>query len=143
MTIVSQQDTAREAANAQSINAGINVGFQPGIVSGSFGYSSTDGDANYKRVNEQSGIFAGEDGFDLTVGGNTGLVGRSLTVKRTRARIRLSPTASRRRTYRTQPITMSTPGVSIPKRLIHGRVRAARMPKRTKLLQRQSPVSLD
>ncbi|MBQ9724120.1 MAG: VENN motif pre-toxin domain-containing protein, partial [Neisseriaceae bacterium] len=48
-------------------------------LSGSLSYSETK--ANLKTVNEQTGLFAGEDGIYLTVGGNTHLDGAVIASK--------------------------------------------------------------
>jgi filamentous hemagglutinin len=46
-----------------------------GEASFSFSNQKQNAHGNYASVNEQSGLFAGSGGFDLTVGGNTALVG--------------------------------------------------------------------
>ncbi|CAN7524065.1 hemagglutinin repeat-containing protein [Trinickia sp. LjRoot230] len=62
MNIASVQDTSRSAAHQYG---------------GGGGFSATAGQArgNYAGVNEQSGMQAGEGGFDVTVKGNTDLKG--------------------------------------------------------------------
>jgi filamentous hemagglutinin len=70
LNIVSLQDTA----NSKDSQTNWSVsGSTTGAVSGS--YSNQKFESNYKSVDEQAGIFAGSGGFDITVGGNTNLVG--------------------------------------------------------------------
>ena len=78
LNIESQLDTAK--ANAKQVNVGGSVGQNAqgqttGGVSGS--YQTAKGDAAI--VSEQSGIHAGEGGFDIKVDGNTKLVGGLIT----------------------------------------------------------------
>ncbi len=78
---ISQQDTSRDSQASTSINTGISVGISSGMASGSLGMSATNADSDYRSVVEHSGIFAGEDGFSISVGGNTGLVGAAINSK--------------------------------------------------------------
>jgi filamentous hemagglutinin len=73
LNIASVQDTSRSESHQSSSGGGFSIS-QGG---GSASYSSQHGDAsgNYAGVNEQSGIHAGEGGFDLTVKGSTALHG--------------------------------------------------------------------
>lgn len=68
LTISSLQDSDRYDSRQNSVAAGGSFTF--GSMSGS-GYASISQDkikSNYDSVREQSGIYAGKDGFDVTVG---------------------------------------------------------------------------
>ena len=72
LNIVSLQDT--DDYIAKNKNSGIGVSTGPsGGVTGSYNQGKTN--STYASVTEQAGIFAGEGGFDITVGGNTDLKG--------------------------------------------------------------------
>ncbi|WP_266019351.1 hemagglutinin repeat-containing protein [Brucella intermedia] len=77
LNIESQLDTA--TANAKQVGASIGVGSNPaGLTGGLSGsYQTAKGDAVI--VSEQSGIHAGEGGFDIKVDGNTKLKGGLIT----------------------------------------------------------------
>ncbi|EOT7683389.1 VENN motif pre-toxin domain-containing protein, partial [Escherichia coli] len=73
--ISSLQDSDRYDSRQNSVAAGGSFTF--GSMSGS-GYASISQDkikSNYDSVREQSGIYAGKDGFDVTVGNHTQLNG--------------------------------------------------------------------
>jgi filamentous hemagglutinin len=75
LTITSLQDSDRYNSKQNSVAAGGSFTF--GSMTGS-GYASVSQDkikSNYDSVQEQSGIFAGRDGFDITVGRHTQLDG--------------------------------------------------------------------
>ncbi|EPZ6942507.1 hemagglutinin repeat-containing protein, partial [Escherichia coli] len=75
LTISSLQDSDRYDSRQNSVAAGGSFTF--GSMSGS-GYASISQDkikSNYDSVREQSGIYAGKDGFDVTVGNHTQLNG--------------------------------------------------------------------
>lgn len=72
LNIVSLQDTAKFDSKNQSISVSGTVGFGAS-VSGSVSQSQIHND--YASVQEQSGIAAGDGGFQLAVRGNTDLVG--------------------------------------------------------------------
>ncbi|EES7969866.1 filamentous hemagglutinin N-terminal domain-containing protein [Escherichia coli] len=75
LTISSLQDSDRYDSRQNSVTAGGSFTF--GSMSGS-GYASISQDkikSNYDSVREQSGIYAGKDGFDVTVGNHTQLNG--------------------------------------------------------------------
>jgi filamentous hemagglutinin len=76
LLIESLQDTAtykgkQEHASAQ---ATFGYGFSAG---GSYGQSKIS--ADYASVTEQSGIFAGDDGYQINIGGHTNLIGGLIT----------------------------------------------------------------
>gem|GEM_PF-481006 len=72
LNIASLQDTDNYTAKNQNNSAGVSTGPTGGVI-GSVGKDKTD--SNYASVTEQAGIFAGKDGFDITVGKNTDLKG--------------------------------------------------------------------
>src|SRR5690606_40254339 len=73
LNIESLQDKATYKSKQQDISGQISVGTNGGNASGSFSKSNVD--ANYASVNEQSGIFAGDDGYQINVKNNTDLKG--------------------------------------------------------------------
>nr|BFE94923.1 hypothetical protein GCM10020185_54590 [Pseudomonas brassicacearum subsp. brassicacearum] len=81
LNIESLQDTNTYVVDEKSLGVGISLCIPPfclgmSSVSGASGsFGATDIDSNYASVTEQSGIKAGDDGFDIRVGGNTDLVG--------------------------------------------------------------------
>ncbi len=80
LTIESLQDTT--TYESKQSNSGFSadidvVGGNSSSVSVNLG--KTDIDASHKAVNEQSGIFTGDGGFDITIGGKTSLTGGAIT----------------------------------------------------------------
>ncbi|VVD86128.1 hemagglutinin-related protein [Pandoraea cepalis] len=73
MNIESLQDTSVYASKDQSISRNATVGF--GGASGSINVSHQQVNSDFASVTEQSGIKAGDGGFDVTVKGNTDLTG--------------------------------------------------------------------
>ncbi len=75
LTISSLQDSDYYDSSQKSISGGASFSF--GTMTGSAGISaSNDGmNSDYNSVIEQSGIFAGDGGFDINVGGHTQLDG--------------------------------------------------------------------
>ena len=73
LNIQSLQDTNQYKDKQQSIGGSISVG--AGKMGGSFSYSDSKTKSNYASVNEQSGIMAGDGGFQINVNGNTNLTG--------------------------------------------------------------------
>jgi len=87
LNIVSLQDS--DTYKASSKNAGIGFGTDKiSGVHGSAGTSKTNSD--YKSVTEQAGIYAGENGFDITVGKNTDLKGAVISSEATPDKNKLS-----------------------------------------------------
>ncbi|PEI05578.1 AT-2 family transporter [Pantoea agglomerans] len=75
LTLTSQQDSDRYDSKQTSYGAGGSFTFGSMTVSG---YASINQDkihSNYDSVQEQSGIYAGKGGFDITVGNHTQLNG--------------------------------------------------------------------
>lgn len=76
LNIESLQDKATYKAKQQNISGQATVGYGAS-VSGS--YSQSNINANYASVTEQSGIFAGDDGYQINVKNNTDLKGAIIT----------------------------------------------------------------
>ena len=74
--IESLQDTADYRSRQQNISAQVTVGYG---ASASGDYSQSKSNAEHRSVSEQSGLFAGDDGFDVQVGGHTRLTGGIIT----------------------------------------------------------------
>ncbi|MDO7524786.1 hemagglutinin repeat-containing protein [Acinetobacter baumannii] len=81
LNVESLQDKATYKSKQQNMSAQVSVGFSGGSVSGSFSKSNVD--ANYASVNEQSGVFAGDDGYQIKVNKNTDLKGAIITSTQT------------------------------------------------------------
>uniref|UniRef100_UPI0018654564 hemagglutinin repeat-containing protein n=1 Tax=Neisseria lactamica TaxID=486 RepID=UPI0018654564 len=76
LSIQSVQD--RETYQSKQQNAGAQVTVGYGFSAGG-DYSQSKINADYASVNEQSGIFAGEDGYQIKVGNHTDLKGGIIT----------------------------------------------------------------
>ncbi|MCZ2896827.1 hemagglutinin repeat-containing protein [Burkholderia thailandensis] len=77
LTMTSLQDTSNYSSNQH--NTGVSGSFTFGYGGGadvSIGHTSID--ANYASVNQQTGIVAGKDGFDVNVAGHTQLNGAQI-----------------------------------------------------------------
>ncbi|UGS48463.1 hemagglutinin repeat-containing protein [Kosakonia cowanii] len=77
LTLSSLQDSDTYNSKQQSVSGGLNYTFGSG-AGGSFSYSRDKMKSNYDSVQEQTGIFAGKGGFDVTVGSHTQLDGAVL-----------------------------------------------------------------
>jgi filamentous hemagglutinin len=75
LTIESLQDSDHYDSKQTSMSGGLSYTFGAGTASGSFSYSRDKMNSDYNSVQEQSGIFAGKGGFDVTVGNHTQLDG--------------------------------------------------------------------
>jgi len=76
LNIASQQDTASASAKSASASVSATVGY--GVsVSASLAYAKSQND--FASVDEQSGIRAGDGGFNINVKGNTDLKGAVIT----------------------------------------------------------------
>lgn len=75
LEIVSQQDSDRYDARQQQVNAGGS--FSVGSMTGTANLGANRGKtrSRYDSVNEQTGLYAGEGGFDIEVGAHTQLDG--------------------------------------------------------------------
>ncbi|WII93638.1 hemagglutinin repeat-containing protein [Kingella negevensis] len=76
LNIESLQDTADYHSRQQNIKGQVTVGYGAS-VSGDDSKSKIN--AEHRSVSEQSGLFAGDDGFDVQVGGHTHLTGGIIT----------------------------------------------------------------
>ena len=72
LNIESKQDSNSYKENNKSAGASIGIGSNKAI-SGSASVGKID--SNYESVTDQSGIYAGKEGFDIRVGANTDLKG--------------------------------------------------------------------
>ena len=75
LTISSQQDNDRFDSKQTSFGAGGSYGIGTMPVSGYVSVSQDKMRSRYDSVQEQSGIFAGKEGFDITTGNHTQLNG--------------------------------------------------------------------
>ncbi|WP_458646513.1 hemagglutinin repeat-containing protein [Ralstonia flatus] len=73
LNLASRQDTAQSNAKQDSIGGGFTIGTGGGSASFSASHGSANG--TYANVTEQSGVKAGDGGFDINVKGNTDLKG--------------------------------------------------------------------
>ncbi len=76
LNIESLQDTATFKGKQQNIEGQITVGYG---ASGSASYSQSKVNADYAAVREQSGLFAGDDGYQINIKGHTDLKGGLIT----------------------------------------------------------------
>uniref|UniRef100_UPI00272D1321 hemagglutinin repeat-containing protein n=1 Tax=Leclercia sp. Marseille-Q4284 TaxID=2866582 RepID=UPI00272D1321 len=75
LTITSLQDSDHYDSRQHSVSGGVGYTFGAGGFSGSISASRDKISSDYDSVQEQSGIFAGKGGFDVTVGNHTQLDG--------------------------------------------------------------------
>jgi filamentous hemagglutinin len=73
LNITSLQDTSTYTSSQKSMGGSISVGW--GKMSGSVNASKSNIDSNFNSVGEQTGIKAGSGGFQVSVAGNTALLG--------------------------------------------------------------------
>ena len=76
LNIQSLQDTMKYEGKQESASAQVTVGYG---ASGSTGYSKSKMKADMATVNQQAGIFAGDDGYDVDVKQHTELTGGLVT----------------------------------------------------------------
>ncbi|WP_373746099.1 hemagglutinin repeat-containing protein [Neisseria dentiae] len=76
LTIESLQDSAVYRSKQQNIHGSLTVGYG---ASANAGYNQSKINADHQSVNEQSGIFAGDDGFQANIKEHTGLKGGIIT----------------------------------------------------------------
>lgn len=72
LAIESLQDTSTYTSRSRSIGGGITVGPAPSV---SFNAAKSNIDSTYASVTEQSGLKAGDEGYDVKVAGSTDLKG--------------------------------------------------------------------
>ncbi|WP_220710712.1 hemagglutinin repeat-containing protein [Enterobacter cancerogenus] len=75
LTIASTQDSDHYNSKQNSVSGGVGYTFGAGTASGSINVSRDKMTSDYDSVLEQSGLFAGSGGFDVTVGNHTQLDG--------------------------------------------------------------------
>ena len=75
LTISSLQDSDHYDSKQSSISGGVSFTFGSMTGSGSISFSKDKMNSDYNSVIEQSGIYAGDGGFDITVGNHTQLDG--------------------------------------------------------------------
>ncbi|PIT20846.1 hypothetical protein BGI36_07700, partial [Snodgrassella communis] len=80
LNIESLQDSAKYNSKQQNIGGQITVGYG---VSGTANYNKSKIKADYAGVTEQSGIIAGDNGYQIKVKGNTDLKGAIITSTQT------------------------------------------------------------
>ncbi|PKE30568.1 filamentous hemagglutinin [Rahnella sp. AA] len=73
LTLISEQDSDHYESEQKSASAGGSISFGGG--SGSISLSKDQMYSNYDSVTDQTGMFAGKGGFDITVGNHTQLDG--------------------------------------------------------------------
>ena len=79
LTITSEQDSSNYNSKQTNMSAGVEIPvYGVGSASASFNMSKQKIDSNYNSVNEQSGIYAGEGGFNVKVNGHTQLNGGAI-----------------------------------------------------------------
>ncbi|RZT36669.1 two-partner secretion domain-containing protein [Cupriavidus agavae] len=89
LNLASRQDTEETKARQQSMGGGLSFS-QGGGLSGSFSASKGKADGSYANVAEQSGIRAGDGGFDIRVKGNTDLKGAVIASRADREKNKLT-----------------------------------------------------
>ncbi|WKV50843.1 hemagglutinin repeat-containing protein [Dickeya fangzhongdai] len=75
LLVRSEQDSDRYDSKQQSVSAGVTIPIYGGGGGASFSFSRDKVHSNFDSVQEQSGLFAGSNGFDVTVGNHTQLDG--------------------------------------------------------------------
>ncbi|WP_052050375.1 hemagglutinin repeat-containing protein [Cedecea neteri] len=75
LTLTSEQDSDRYDSKQQNVSAGASFSFGSMSGSASVNVSRDKMHSNYDSVKEQTGLFAGKGGFDVTVGEHTQLNG--------------------------------------------------------------------
>lgn len=80
VNIESLQDTASYDSNQKNMGFSADIDLAKGTGSSlSLNGGKTDINTDYKAVGQQSGLFTGDGGFDLVVGGKTTLIGGAIT----------------------------------------------------------------
>ncbi|MCL2459351.1 MAG: hemagglutinin repeat-containing protein, partial [Desulfobulbus sp.] len=77
LLIQSLQDISHYDSKQQSLGGSVSIGF--GQMGGSLSYSQSKIKSDYASVQEQSGIRAGDEGFQINVQGDTTLTGGAIT----------------------------------------------------------------
>ena len=79
MTIESLRDTATYDSKQKNMGFNADIAIKGVGSSLSVNDGKTNFNSDYKAVGEQSGLFTGDGGFDLTAGGKTTLIGGAIT----------------------------------------------------------------
>jgi filamentous hemagglutinin len=79
LTIQSLQDVATSSASQSTTGVSVSIPIYGTGGSASISQTRQNSNSNYQSVNQQSGISAGDGGFNITVGGNTNLVGATIS----------------------------------------------------------------
>ncbi|MBE0443667.1 hemagglutinin repeat-containing protein, partial [Psychrobacter sp. FME13] len=80
MTIESLQDTATYDSDQKNMGFSADLDLAKGAGSSlSVNGGKTNVNADYQAVGEQSGVFTGDGGIDLTTEGTTNLIGGAIT----------------------------------------------------------------
>ncbi len=80
LNVASLQDRANSAARQNTSGFGLSIPvYGAGSISGSVSNAQQKSNSNYQSVFQQSGIAAGDGGFDIKVSGNTDLKGAAIT----------------------------------------------------------------
>lgn len=88
LNMASRQDTGEMHAKQESMSAGVSI--SQGGGSASFSASRGNASGSYANVVEQSGIYAGQAGFNINVKGNTDLKGAVIASEATQDKNRLT-----------------------------------------------------
>lgn len=76
MLLRSEQDSDVYDSKQQSMSAGVSIPiYGAGSASASFNMSKDKMHSDYRSVQEQTGLFAGQGGYDVQVGNHTQLDG--------------------------------------------------------------------
>ncbi|MFC0087372.1 hemagglutinin repeat-containing protein, partial [Dyella flava] len=75
LLIQSEQDTDDYASKQWQASGQVVIGYGGMSSGGGLSYNQSKVNSHYASVTDVSGIQAGDDGFDITVGGNTHLIG--------------------------------------------------------------------
>ncbi|ULR29337.1 hemagglutinin repeat-containing protein [Dickeya fangzhongdai] len=89
LLVRSEQDSDRYDSKQQSVSAGVTIPIYGGGGGASFSFSRDKVHSNFDSVQEQSGLFAGSNGFDVTVGNHTQLDGGAIASTASAERNRL------------------------------------------------------
>ncbi|MCV6610114.1 MAG: hemagglutinin repeat-containing protein [Amphritea sp.] len=91
LNITSQQDNEHYRQRKESLGGKVGIGLSSGGVAyANVNASRLKADSDYQSVQEQSGLFAGEQGFDVDVADNTDLQGGAIVSEADASNNRLS-----------------------------------------------------
>ncbi len=89
LLVRSEQDSDRYDSKQQSVSAGVTIPIYGGGGGASFSFSRDKVHSNFDSVQEQSGLFAGNGGYDISVGSHTQLDGGAIASNASADRNRL------------------------------------------------------